>query len=76
MGKPDAMSRRHDFFGGSKASQSLPTSLLKPGQLVLSAIRSNPLPTDSLAPFETNLVPCLQALQEQDPVLILLILFL
>ena len=76
MGKPDAMSRCHAFSGGSKASQSLPTSLLKPGQLVLSAIRSNPLPIGSLAPYETNLVPHLQALQEQDPVLMPLIQFL
>ena len=56
MGKPDAMLRYHDFSRGSKASQSLPTSLLKPGQLILSVIGSAPPPLDSLVLFETNIV--------------------
>src|ERR1035438_3729240 len=38
MGKPDAMSRHHNFSEGSKASQSPPMTLLKPGQLMLAAI--------------------------------------
>ena len=83
MGKPDPMSRCHDFSEGSKASQSIPTALLKPGQLILSTTGPSslvlaPLVSSSilLIFFKTNIIPHLQTLQEQDPVLIPLILFL
>jgi transposase InsO family protein len=38
MGKPDAMSRRHDFAEGSKACDAPPHMLLKPHQLQLFAM--------------------------------------
>ena len=41
MGKPDAMSRRHDYEEGSKASDAPPHTLLKPDQLQLAAVASH-----------------------------------
>jgi hypothetical protein len=38
MGKPDAMSRRHDLSEGSKVSEAPPHTLLKPHQLQLFAV--------------------------------------
>jgi len=62
MGKPDAMSRRHDFAEGSKASDAPAHTLLKPGQLVLAAVRT---PADS----ESPLLRDIRAAQPHDPAL-------
>ena len=70
MGKPDAMSRRHDFSEGSKASEAPPCTLLKPDQLQLSAVRS------SAASAESPLLRDIRAAQPRDPVLQPLLPFL
>jgi transposase InsO family protein len=72
MGKPDAMTRRHDFSGGSKASDAPPRTLLKPGQLQLCALSSHDAPTDD----ESQLIRDIRASQPQDPRLQRLLPFL
>jgi len=67
MGKPDAMSRRHDFSEGSKASDAPPRTLLKPNQLQLCAITSH---------SESHLIHDIRASQQQDPKLQRLLPFL
>jgi hypothetical protein len=70
MGKPDAMSRRHDFSEGSKASDAPPRMLLKPGQLQLFAVSSHAVNGES------QLVSDIRASQPQDPKLQRLLPFL
>ena len=69
MGKPDAMSRCHDFSEGSRASQSPPTTLLKPGQLILAAINLSEEPHETLPSTSSDILPQLGTLQKQDPIL-------
>jgi hypothetical protein len=72
MGKPDAMSRRHDFSEGSKASDAPPRTLLKPHQLQLFAMRTaadsaaSPLLRDirSAQPRDSALQPLLSYLRD------------
>ena len=61
MGKPDAMTRRHDFSEGSKASDAPPRTLLKPNQLQLSAIQK------VAADDESQLISSIRTAQLQDP---------
>ena len=63
MTKADAMSRRHDFSEGSKASDAPPRTLLKPGQLQLFASRSS---DDSDVP---SILDDIRASQPSDPAL-------
>ena len=67
MGKPDAMSRRHDFSEGSKASDAPPHTLLKPHQLQLFAVADSDKP---------QLLRDIRTAQLQDPVLQPLLPFL
>ena len=76
MGKPDAMSRCHDFSEGSRASQSPPTTLLKPGQLILAAINLSEEPHETLPSTSSDILPQLGTLQKQDPILTPLLLVL
>ena len=76
MGKPDAMSRCHDFSEGSKASQLPPTTLLKPGQLMLAAINTPEEPPKILHSTSSDILPRLGTLQKQDPVLMPLLPYL
>ena len=71
MGKPDAMTRRHDFSEGSKASDTPPRTLLKPNQLQLqlAAVRS-------AAGDEPQLIRDIRSAQPQDPALQPLLPFL
>jgi transposase InsO family protein len=62
MGKPDAMSRRHDLSEGSKTSDTPARTLLKPGQLQLAAART-------VAAAESPLLSDIRAAQPLDPAL-------
>ena len=68
MGKPDAMSRRHDFSEGSKASDAPAHTLLKPRQLQLAAVRTSS--------SESRLLSDIRAAQPDDPALKTLLPFL
>jgi len=76
MGKPDVMSRCHDFSEGSRASQSPPTTLLKPGQLILAAINLSEEPHETLPSTSSDILPQLGTLQKQDPILMPLLPYL
>jgi hypothetical protein len=55
MAKPDALTRRSDLQGGSKAPESPPKALLKPGQFTTSTNTLDPPPSSfALAPLEEN----------------------
>jgi len=68
MGKPDAMSRRHDLSEGSKASDAPAHTLLKPRQLQLAAARTSS--------SESRLLSDIRAAQPDDPALKALLPFL
>jgi len=68
MGKPDAMSRRHDFSEGSKASDAPARTLLSPHQLQLAAVRTSS--------SSSRLLSDIRAAQPNDPVLKTLLPFL
>jgi hypothetical protein len=59
MGKPDAMTRRHDFSEGSKASDAPPRTLLKSHQLQLFAVHK-------AAANESQLIRDIRAAQPRD----------
>jgi hypothetical protein len=61
MGKADAMSRRHDYSEGSKASDAPARTLLKPAQLQLAAVRESA--------DEPRLLDDIRAAQPRDPTL-------
>jgi hypothetical protein len=80
MAKPDALTRRSELQGGSKASEAAPKALLKPGQFKITSDTSEPPPSSfALAPLQDNseqppspyttLASKILELQPQDPVL-------
>ncbi|KAK4685054.1 putative transposase, partial [Tremellales sp. Uapishka_1] len=67
MGKPDALSRRQDLQGGSKAANAPPHTLLKPGQFVIGALE-HPSEDPNSNPV-SDVFQRIKQLQSEDPVL-------
>jgi hypothetical protein len=67
MGKPDALTRRQDFQGGSKAAEAPPHTLLKPGQFIIGALE--PPSLDDNSTLHSDILTRIQQLQPEDNIL-------
>jgi len=76
MGKPDALTRHQDLQGGSKAAESPPRTLLKPHQIIISALDSSPssppeVPEtpENISDLQSDILGKIKTLQQEDPAL-------